>query len=62
MHASYFDPALANESDIELGYRLRKAAWGKGYATEGSKALIIAGFSKLETQRIVAAVLTANVA
>jgi RimJ/RimL family protein N-acetyltransferase len=26
--------------EVELGYRLRKSAWGKGHATEGSRALI----------------------
>jgi RimJ/RimL family protein N-acetyltransferase len=60
--ASYFDPALANPSDIELGYRLRKAAWGKGYATEGVKALLLKGFSELGIQRVTAAALSANVA
>ena len=62
VYASYFDPALADENDIELGYRLRKAAWGKGYVTEGSKALILKGFSELGTQRVVAVALAANVA
>ena len=62
VHALYFDPALANESDVEIGYRLRKAAWGKGYATEGSKALIFKGFSQLGTQRVVAVALAANLA
>jgi [ribosomal protein S5]-alanine N-acetyltransferase len=62
VHAPYFDPALANPDDIELGYRLRKVAWGKGYATEGSKALILKGFSELRAQRIVAPALAANVA
>ena len=61
-YASYFAPALANKSDIELGYRLRKASWGKGYATEGSKALISKGFEDLGTQRIVSVALSANVA
>lgn len=32
---------------VELGYRLRRAAWGKGYATEGSAALVDKGFSEL---------------
>lgn len=62
LDASYFDPALANPNDIELGYRLRKAAWGKGYATEGAKALILKGFSELGTHRVIAAVLSTNVA
>lgn len=62
VYASYFDPTLANPSDIELGYRLRKAAWGKGYATEGSKALILKGFSELGTQLVIAVALAANVA
>jgi RimJ/RimL family protein N-acetyltransferase len=61
VHASYFDPTLANPDDIELGYRLRKVAWGKGYATEGAKALIIKGFSELGAQRVVAPALAANV-
>jgi RimJ/RimL family protein N-acetyltransferase len=37
----HFRPAPdAAPGDVELGYRLRKSAWGKGYATEGSRALI----------------------
>ncbi|SDO69950.1 Protein N-acetyltransferase, RimJ/RimL family [Pedococcus dokdonensis] len=33
--------------EVELGYRLRRDAWGKGYATEGSHALVDKGFSEL---------------
>lgn len=62
VYASYFNSALANASDIELGYRLRKNAWGKGYATEGAKALILKGFSQLGTQRVVAVALAVNLA
>lgn len=32
---------------IEIGWRLKKAAWGKGYATEGAKACLQYGFDKL---------------
>ena len=32
--------------EVDLGYRLRKSAWGKGYATEGSRALIRKGFTE----------------
>ncbi|WP_194895516.1 GNAT family N-acetyltransferase [Catenulispora pinisilvae] len=33
--------------EVELGYRLRRAAWGKGYATEGSQALLRKAFTEL---------------
>ena len=44
----------------ELGYRLRKSAWGKGYATEGSRALIRKGFTEYGVQRVVAAAMAVN--
>jgi RimJ/RimL family protein N-acetyltransferase len=31
----------------ELGYRLQRSAWGKGYGTEGSRALIHKAFTEL---------------
>ncbi len=31
----------------ELGYRLRSAAWGRGLATEGARALVDHGFREL---------------
>jgi RimJ/RimL family protein N-acetyltransferase len=37
----------ASPDEPELGYRLRRSAWGKGYATEGSRALIRKGFTEL---------------
>jgi RimJ/RimL family protein N-acetyltransferase len=47
---------------VELGYRLRRSAWGKGYATEGSQALVDRGFSELGAQRISATTMTVNAA
>lgn len=38
----------------ELGYRLHGSAWGRGYATEGSRALIDKAFTELPVRRIVA--------
>lgn len=55
-------PDAADPATVELGYRLRKAAWGKGYATEGSVALIRRGFTELGVQRVVASAVTANLA
>jgi RimJ/RimL family protein N-acetyltransferase len=45
---------------IELGYRLRRAAWGKGYATEGSLALIDKGFTEFGVRRVVAETTAGN--
>lgn len=33
--------------EVELGYRLRQAFWGNGYATEGSRALLGKAFAEL---------------
>jgi RimJ/RimL family protein N-acetyltransferase len=49
-----------DDGSIELGYRLRKAAWNKGYATEGSRALIGKGFTDLGVRRVVAYTMTVN--
>ena len=49
-------------ANIDLGYRLRRAAWDKGYATEGSRALISMGFTDLGVGRVFAHTMTANTA
>jgi RimJ/RimL family protein N-acetyltransferase len=56
----HFRPA--DNGDIELGYRLRQPAWNKGYATEGSRALIRTGFTDLAVERVTAHTMTVNVA
>lgn len=38
----------------ELGYRLVSNAWGRGFAAEGSQALIDRAFRETEVQRVVA--------
>jgi RimJ/RimL family protein N-acetyltransferase len=38
---------------VELGYRLAREHWGKGYATEGAKAALRVGFSQLGLNEIV---------
>jgi RimJ/RimL family protein N-acetyltransferase len=46
-------PAPDDPPDVvELGYRFRRAAWGRGYATEGSRALIAKAFTELGVQRV----------
>ncbi len=45
----------------ELGYRLLRAAWGRGYATEGSRALVDKAFVELGARRVYATTMTVNV-
>jgi RimJ/RimL family protein N-acetyltransferase len=59
---SFRPPDGGEPVEVELGYRLRKAAWGKGYATEGARALIRKGFTELGVRRVVAATYQDNVA
>lgn len=56
----HFRPAHDDPDEIELGYRLRRSAWGRGYATEGSRALVRHGFLELGTRRVSATALAAN--
>lgn len=46
----------------ELGYRLHRFAWGQGYATEGSRALIDHGFTVLGVRRVVAETMVVHTA
>jgi RimJ/RimL family protein N-acetyltransferase len=48
--------------DVELGYRLRAASWGRGYGSEGSRALVDLAFRELGAARVFAETLTVNVA
>lgn len=56
-----FRPLHAGDArEVELGYRLRRAAWGAGYATEGSRALIHKGFTELGVERVTAFTMAVN--
>jgi RimJ/RimL family protein N-acetyltransferase len=48
--------------EFELGYRIRKSAWDRGYATEGSRALIRKGFIELDVRRVFAETMAVNLA
>ncbi|MFF2191320.1 GNAT family N-acetyltransferase [Streptomyces sp. NPDC058157] len=47
---------------VELGYRLNRAAWGRGFATEGARALIDKGFTELGVERVTANTMAVNAA
>jgi len=42
------------DADIEVGYMLRRSAWGKGYATEACRRLVQFAFEETELDEIVA--------
>jgi RimJ/RimL family protein N-acetyltransferase len=46
---------------VEIGWRLRRDAWGLGYATEAARGVLVAAFEDLELDEIVSFTATANV-
>ncbi|WP_225233782.1 GNAT family N-acetyltransferase [Klenkia terrae] len=47
-------------ASVELGYRLRRACWGRGLATEGARALVDAVFAGTDTDEVVATTMAVN--
>jgi RimJ/RimL family protein N-acetyltransferase len=50
----------AEDKVVDVGYRLNRTAWGKGYATEGTKALIDKAFGELGMEKVVADTMAVN--
>lgn len=48
--------------EVELGYCLAKAYWGKGIATETAQAIVRFAFETLKLERLVAVVVPENIA
>jgi RimJ/RimL family protein N-acetyltransferase len=46
-------PGHPMEGTVEVGWRLARDAWGRGYATEGAKAALAYGFETLGLKEIV---------
>ncbi len=53
-YEAHFTPA------IEIAWRLARAYWGRGYATEAARAALDYGFGKLGLEQIVAVTVPAN--
>lgn len=53
-YESAFTPAT------DIGWRLKRAAWGKGYATEGAKRCLEWAFDELNEQQIISTCTLAN--
>lgn len=49
-----------SETSAELGYRLRRAEWGQGFASQGATALVDWGFGSAGYDTIVASTMAVN--
>lgn len=52
--------ATAAAGVVDVGYRLNRSAWGLGYATEGTRALIAKAFTELGMEKVVADTMAVN--
>lgn len=53
--------AMPFAADVEVGWRLARSAWGKGYATEAAEAVLAFGFRECEMTEIVSFTSQVNV-
>ena len=55
-------PDVGGEPEVEIGYRLARSAWGKGYATEAVTAVRDYAFDTLRLSRVIAMIDPRNAA
>jgi ribosomal-protein-alanine N-acetyltransferase len=58
----FFFPDVGGQPEIELGYRLARAAWGHGYATEAAQVVRDFAFQTLCVKRLIAMIDPHNMA
>jgi RimJ/RimL family protein N-acetyltransferase len=56
----FFFPDVNGQPEVEIGYRLRRSAWGQGYATEVARAVRDFAFHTLGIRRLIAMIDPAN--
>jgi RimJ/RimL family protein N-acetyltransferase len=54
------DPGSPVEGEVEIGWRLREDAWGRGYAKEAALASLAFAFSVVRAERVVALTVVGN--
>lgn len=47
-------------AEVEVGWTLRHAYWGRGFASEGAAVAVTAGFDKLEIDRLISLIHPSN--
>jgi RimJ/RimL family protein N-acetyltransferase len=55
-------PDRISTTEMELGYRLQRLVWGRGLATEGSRALLDKSFNEWGYEKVCARTLAGNMA
>ena len=58
----FFFPDIHGQSEVEVGYRLVRSAWGQGYATEAGQAVRDYAFTVLGIKRLIAIIDPSNLA
>lgn len=58
----FYFPDLDGQPEVEIGYRLARSAWGKGFATEAAVAVCDYALKTLGMKRIVAMIDPSNIA
>jgi len=53
-------PDRYTPQEQEVGYRLKRSAWGQGYATEGTRALLVRAFTAWDIPKVSARTLAEN--
>ena len=58
----FYFPDVGGQPEVEIGYRLMRPAWGKGYATEAALAVRDFAFTALSLKRLIAMIDPSNLA
>jgi ribosomal-protein-alanine N-acetyltransferase len=58
----FYFPDIGGQPEVEIGYRLRRSAWGQGFATEAARAVRNYAFHPLGLQRLIALIDPSNTA
>lgn len=51
---------IEGQTELEIGYMLKRAAWGKGYAVEAARGCLTYGFEEMKVRRMVSLIRPEN--